>query len=93
MEQAQIMKQSPDNFQLIAREEQSRDQWLAAKAAADIGSCIPHDKIELEERIALVNELINHLPMPELDLIKTRVTTKLQEWDAEVQDYIDSIPF
>ena len=87
------MKPNTDSFKLIAREVQSRDQWLASRAAQNIGSCIPHDKIELEERLALVTELIANLPPGELDLIKTQITSKLQEWDAEVQDFIESIPF
>ena len=45
------MKQSPESFTLIA--EGSRENWLAAKAANDIGSCIPLSKIPLVELEAL----------------------------------------
>jgi phospholipid N-methyltransferase len=87
------MKQSPGSFQLIAREEQSRDQWLAAKAAADIGSCVPHDKIPVEERVALVTNLIANLPLEELEFIKLQITFKLQEMDTEVAKFKQESPF
>jgi hypothetical protein len=64
------MKQSPDSFQLIAREEQSRDQWLAAKAGADIGSCIPLHKIPTEELEALQNMLSVELWDRDKDYVK-----------------------
>jgi hypothetical protein len=45
------MKPNTDSFELIA--EGARDNWLAARAANDIGSCIPLSKIPLEELEAL----------------------------------------
>ena len=45
------MKQTHDSFELIA--EGARSNWLAARAANDIGSCIPPSKIPLEELEAL----------------------------------------
>jgi hypothetical protein len=71
------MKQSPDSFQLIAREEQSRDQWLAAKAAADIGSCIPLHKI----------------PTEELEALQNMVTVALRERDADYIKFVEELPF
>jgi hypothetical protein len=71
------MKQSPDSFQLIAREEQSRDQWLAAKAAADIGSCIPVSKI----------------PTEELKELAQVVNIELLERDKDYVKFVEEMPF
>ena len=45
------MKTNTDSFTLVA--EGARENWLAARAANDIGSCIPLSKIPLEELEAL----------------------------------------
>jgi hypothetical protein len=41
-----------ESFELIA--EGARENWLAARAANDIGSCIPTSKIPREELEALI---------------------------------------
>jgi len=46
------MKQNTDSFTLFA--EGARDNWLAARAAQDIGACVPHRKIHTEEIEALI---------------------------------------
>jgi phospholipid N-methyltransferase len=77
------MKPNTDSFTLIA--EGARNNWLAARAANDIGSCIPHNKIPIEERVALVTDLIANLPPEELELVKLQLIFKLQEIDDELR--------
>ena len=69
------MKQNTDSFELVA--EGARENWLAAKAAADIGSCVPLYKI----------------PTEELEALQNMVTVALRERDLEVVKFIDSLPF
>ena len=45
------MKTNTDSFTLVA--EGARENWLAARCAQDIGSCIPLSKIPLVELEAL----------------------------------------
>lgn len=61
------MKHNTDSFELIA--EGARDNWLAAKAANDIGSCIP----------------LNKIPIEELEALDAMVHTELRERDAQEQ--------
>jgi hypothetical protein len=69
------MKQNTDSFELVA--EGARENWLAARAANDIGSCIPLSKIPIEE----------------LEALKAMLDTELMERDVDLQDFIESLPF
>ena len=52
------MKPNTDSFTLVA--EGARDNWMAARAAADISSCIPLSKIPKLELEALHNMIEVH---------------------------------
>ena len=69
------MKQSPDSFELVA--EGARENWLASRAAQDIGACVPSRKIATEEIEALI----------------AYCETILRERDLEVVKFIKELPF
>ena len=69
------MKQNTDSFELVA--EGARENWLASRAAQDIGACVPSRKIATEEIEALI----------------AYCETILRERDLEVVKFIEELPF
>jgi hypothetical protein len=68
-------KQNTDSFTLVA--EGARENWLASRAAQDIGACVPSRKIATEELEALI----------------AYCETILRERDLEVVEFIEELPF
>ena len=69
------MNKSTDSFELVA--EGARENWLASRAAQDIGACVPSRKIATEELEALI----------------AYCETILRERDLEVVKFIEELPF
>ena len=69
------MNKSTDSFELVA--EGARENWLASRAAQDIGACVPSRKIATEELEALI----------------AYCETILRERDLEAVKFIEELPF
>ncbi len=82
------MKPNTDSFELIA--EGARSDWLAARAAQDIGACVPHRKIpteEIEELIAYCETILRERrELQPADYYKQKIAYLVYDLTGEIYD-------